>query len=407
MSRVRSACFQAMVAVWLGSGLGALSSARAADPTLPFTKVAVPSATCAAVSDEHHLLVVGRTGDPQEHLRVYTLLPEKGLLKPGSPQKIALPLAAGLEKQPVTPLSVVFHPKLPLLYVWLDTSAPAAKSPLEKLVNDKYDHLAIFKIVNGQLQLVGTYGHGEDFAVGRTLGTIALDPQGVRLFMPNLRSPQTGFIEIGYFNLDKEGLPIATPVMQPGVLDEFGLEKFQLQHRPTRVSLQFDANSPFPPFSSGIYAPNSDVAIFGHYGGPSFWDTTNRRAEIGWYFYRPFTNTCRVGGHPKFRQIYMCSGELNNVAVAMMTHADGFLTLLPRPGPVITGEVHLHSNPVVMPGKKHRLAIGGVNTVYVLPLDVLGEFDGLPERITVVAPMVKAITYSDKHERLYVAVEKL
>jgi hypothetical protein len=60
-----------------------------------------------------------------------------------------------------------------------------------------------------------------------------------------------------------------------------------------------------------------------------------------------------------------------------------------------------------MPGKKHRLAIGGVNTVYVLPLDVLGEFDGLPERITVVAPMVKAITYSDKHERLYVAVEKL
>lgn len=404
---LKSACRQAALAVYLSMLLCGYQSAYGADPTFPFTKVVVPGATCAAVSDENNTLVVGRTGDATEDLRVYGLLAEKGLIKTGTPQKVLLTKAAGLEKVTVRPLSLVFHPKLPLLYVWSDVFTQPPNTPIEKLVYDKYDHLSVFKIANSQLQLVGTFGHGPDFSQGKTLGNIAIDPQGTRIFLPNLRDPKTGFVDIGFLDLDKDGIPVSVPVTIPGALDAFGVEKQELQHRPTRVTIQIDQNNPFPAYSTGLYAPNANVVLYGTYGGPGFWDTTNRRAALGSYYYRPIYSSCRVGGHPKFRHVYMCAGDLNNVNLAMMTHADGFLTLIARTGPTVSGEVHFHSNPVVMPGqKRHRMAIGGVNTVYVFPLDILGEFDGPPERITVVAPAAKAIAYSDKHERLYVAVEK-
>jgi hypothetical protein len=57
-------------------------------------------------------------------------------------------------------------------------------------------------------------------------------------------------------------------------------------------------------------------------------------------------------------------------------------------------------------GKANKIAVGGQWAVFVVPLDDEGRFK--PERVQqkVGVSLVEALTYSDKFDRLYVAVEK-
>ena len=344
-------------------------------------QVVAPAATCAAVSDELGLLAIGFHGPADYQLALYKLDGTGTPVLP--PVQIALPRAAALKSSTNYALSVAFHPKLPLLYVWQDLAGSATPYSTNNPAYTQFDHLLIYAINNGQLQLVQSHARGLQYACGQSIGSIALDPVGKRIFLPNLRDPAADTkCGLGYFNLDATGLPL--------VFDE-------------KVALGYVEMSDFHslPTGMGICVVTDTVVIVSGVHGPATWDTENRRAffdlaAIGG------AGTYYIGGHPKLPVVY--GTQPGGGWVVRMEHADGYVTMMPQT--IIYPNAGFQSFPVVMAGKAHRLVIGGPNWLYALPLDAEGKFTGATEAFRVNAPAVLALTYSMKYDRLYAGVEK-
>jgi hypothetical protein len=53
------------------------------------------------------------------------------------------------------------------------------------------------------------------------------------------------------------------------------------------------------------------------------------------------------------------------------------------------------------------VAVGGVNRVHLIALDAQGRMKAERQDVSVQNPTITALAYSEKFDRLYVAVEKL
>ena len=372
------------------------AAAQAPFPDERLMQVVAPGATCAATSDRHSLLVVGVKGQADHHLRVYSI-DAQGTINADGVITLTLPRPDALKGAANYPLEVVFHPTLDLVYVWQDiTGVPDAQ---KANVHAAFDHLVVYAIEDGALKSVGTAARGEYFLHGQKYGAIAIDPQGRRIFMAGLRD-DTGKHALGWFDLDEHGMPVPVPTPIAGTLDGYGLNKHEMKLLPTRISV---ANMQAHTTGLGLVAASADVVVFSAHNGPALWDTTNRRAALGYFPIYGSVRDSVIGAHPDLPVLF--GAAVGSHQVFRMEHADGYLSMLPKITSVPGAK--FQSRPVVMPGEPNRVAIGGVNRVDLLPLDAEGRFAGETQSIAVACPVVRALTYSKKSVRLYVAVEAL
>ena len=403
--------------------------ARGDDIAARMVPILAPDATCMAQDDTHGLVVVGRHGSDEGHLFVH-LLDDQGLLRPGDPAAVALPHPESLDEFENGPLSLLFHSTLPLLYVWQDIVKIKGQSPVERVVFDDFNHLLIYAVDGGSLRLEAAYGRGPEFGHSQSLGFMTTDPQGGRLFMPNLRNTTDNFGRhqpvracVGYYDLDEKGMPKAERVRVEGKLDSRGLHEFEMRVRPTRTDIGQIRDYPV---GLGFVAPNEDVVLVGGImSGPAVWDTRNRRAQIAIFrIPHPDKDYAEdsepgpqspvqdvvgiesdniIGPHPTLPIIY--GATLGGSVLYRLEHAGGYPTMMSTV--IGVSAARFHSAPLVTNTKVSRLVVGGENNLHVVALDDEGRFAGEVVRIEVANLRVRAVAHSRKFDRFYVPVEKM
>jgi hypothetical protein len=346
--------------------------------------VLVPAsgALVAALNEAAGLLAIGDRG-PDKYGRL-SLYPLDAHGQPGSAEPVRVPLAPfpAAKDKPLLPLGLAFHPTLPLLYLWQDLREVKHGAPLEKAVLAELDHLIVFAVTPGALTPVFHAARGPMFAFGQTHGSIALDPAGRRLFLPNLRAPGERKAAIGYYDLGTNGLPL---------------------ERDGELALGWIDVSPFrdQPTGLGFVPVSHRVVLFSGPHGPAAWDTENRLAPLNAL---PLLGVPArenlVAGHPSLPIVYGAGIH----GLFGMEHAGGFPTQLPWK--LLTPNASFLSPPTVMSRPPAFLAVGGKNHLWFAPLDAAGRFTGPAESMPVNDETVRALVYSARFDRLYVAVEK-
>lgn len=369
--------------------------------------VELPGARAMAVHEELGLLVIGYQDDEQAGSLAVFELDERGRVASGPPARLALPRPEALAEQASYPLAMGFHGSLPVLYVWQDIADGDADA-----IHEHFDHLVIFTIDDGELIKAGAFGRGAEYAHGQSEASLAVAGDGTRLFIPNLRGG-SGSGAVGYFDLDDQGMPVPVPVPIEGSLDGRGVNEFDMQYTPHWVDTGRNRDTSrhyryinTQPTGSGFFAPNQRVLVFGARSGLGVWDTEDRRGELSEVAVAGIGSSISgtyVGGHPELPLIYALRQGGNEML--SMAHARGFPTLLPDTATASGAE--FRSPPVVFNGASHGLAVGGPGRFYLLGLDDAGQFNGLLHRFD--APgsgHVRALAYSSRHDRLYVAVNE-
>jgi hypothetical protein len=347
-------------------------------------QVALPGATCLAVSETLRLAVVAHRGPTDFQLTALPLGPA-GDIEPGSASRVTLEKPESLKAFTVSAQGLAFHPVLPLLYVWREVAYPfpPGKRPDNPVFRD-FDHLAVYAVSNRTLVPAGAFARGPDFAYGFEAGSLALDPAGRRLFVPNIRSDKERG-GIGYLPITTNGYPLV----------EAG----------TGVKLISAELADFTALPAGrsLACFNERVACLGVPCGLMVWDTGNRLGAVsrvllfGWPD-KPLLAGC----HPFVPAFYMASGNY----LGMIAAADGYPTLLPVsrtvPNAAFSGA------PVVLPAPPAAVAVGGINAVHLFGIDpATGGFTGNDAVVAVTNPAVRAMAASAAWNRLYVAVEAL
>jgi len=125
------------------------------------------------------------------------------------------------------------------------------------------------------------------------------------------------------------------------------------------------------------------------------------RAPSSWYPLLEIggAHWCRCTIHPRLPVIYVSA---HNRTFAIQ-HVDGYPTLLPQ---IVSTDQAIMSAPVVM-SRSGKLAGGGQNAVFLLQLDANGFITGAAEKVSAGPDYVRALVYSEKHDKLYVPVSKL
>ena len=383
-------------------------------------RVVVPSARSAAVSDAHGLLAFThhpRPGGPQVSL---CRLDRDG--KPEEkPATLALPSPNGLGALPTVALSLAFHPKLPLLYVWQDVVLSKDKGnniiPLtaaEEAAANQLDHLFIYRLDKGEAKLLVGLCRGEKFGRGAPAGDVGIDPDHGRLYIPNIRpNAKQRILVVGSFVLDRQGLPLPG---KEGSDDDTSLEARvkainDLKNDgkpilPQRVApLTGEA---FPDLPSGCgfgYVPIAkDVVLFGGYHDVALitWAPDDRRTKLtvyqgdgGYRCYYPVM-------HPSLPVVY--SAFMNAPWLFRFDMADGFPAMVPTHIELRGAEFF---SPPLIVRKTGELVFGGRDRVFAIKLDDKGRLTDERRQMVVGSQRVEAVAYSEKYDRLYVGVEKL
>lgn len=358
-----------------------LSLQRIYEDSFPFiAEIVAPGASEMALSETIRLIAVTHKGGHAAQVSIYPL-DETGAPTASEPMTLELPRRGPLAAHTNYALGVTFHPTLPLLYVWQDVNAPQDQA-------ETFEHLLIFRVAHGKTELVQACGKGSDYATGRKVGYIAFDDQATRLYFPNLTRMEKGkpINGIGYFRIGKNGL----------VLPEDGTADADfVAQREVAFSLYI------PHDKAGGFVPASDeVVIFAGPSGPVSWDQVEARqrfSSIGvWPPARPYR---RIGAHPTLPVIYM--SLLRTGFVLRLKHAEGYITSNFQ-ATAIPGTT---SRPVVL-GRRKMVAFGTKGQIQFISIDDQGRF--LPELRPrdVVSNDVSALSYSEKFDKFYVAVEK-
>lgn len=389
------------------------------DAPIPYLETVVaPGAVCAVVSDVANVLIVGHGPQPdgkETFLAVYPLDAE-GRVPPATPgvpaagdkparpmvpnKSVVVPIAkpAPLAKLPSAVGAMVTHPKLPLLYVWMDVQAPAAAKPEEDPVFAHLERLLIFSIKDGTLvPLAQSFCRGPEFAHSSdptTWFTLVLDPAATRLYLPNMRDTAAE-AAVGVLMLGPDGMPARKE-------DRLDLRV----HSVGSLAFGHFRNT----LGVGVVHGSDEVLILASWLGPFTLDTANRRARYGLYrcnTWGPHTPDyrLRVVGHPAGDTFFMTAPPQGGF-VCMMDHSEGYITGVPR-RITITG-VAVKSAPVLMPNR-NRVAFSGsdrhgVNKIYVAHYNTAGRFEPVVEQAAVISPAVTAICASPKFDKLYAAV---
>lgn len=302
---------------------------------------------------------------------------------------VALPKPATLAALQNYPLSFAFHPKLPLLFVWQDATGQTLTSAKTDTVFKEFDHLLIYNVSNPAAPaLVLQTCRGDQFAYGVPYGTLAFNADGTRLFIPALRmkdSPDNSSLAaMGYLKLDAAG----TPVKDGGSL--------------ALVMQSMAPYTNYPPVL-GCFPISDDITLYGGVYGPTTWDAGNRRAPFTAYILNlNLPHYMRMTLHPKLPQTYTTA--MGYPYLYRMEEADGFATLLPQT--LTFSGAAATTAPVVMT-KGNLVAFGGANKVFVAALDAEGKLTDKLTQTPIANPAVDALVYSERFDRLYVAVEQL
>src|SRR5262249_26014099 len=104
-----------------------------------------PGAYCAAAGDALGMVAVGHKVDKQARLSLFRLRAQG---KPtGVPIVVNLPKPATLATRDPYPLSLAFHPSLPLLYVWQEVEGLKDDPvPPDEPAWKDFDHLLIYAL---------------------------------------------------------------------------------------------------------------------------------------------------------------------------------------------------------------------------------------------------------------------
>jgi hypothetical protein len=300
---------------------------------------------------------------------------------------VKLPRPASLAAYPAAATSLLFHPKLPLLYVWQDIAGPPMTSAKDNVVYREFDHLLVYSLAPNQapkLELATARGPG--FVYGTSAGTLSLDASARRMMLPNLRTltsaDNAAGTSVGYVKLDDKGMPVKDGDKLAIVIDDM------------------PAYSAFPNGTGCVFASDS-VCVFAGYYGPVTWDSENRRGRFCSYMMAGAASALRLVGHPKLPLVYM--SMYGTPGVFSMEHADGYLTMQPKMLR-IKGGAGVLTPPVFMP-RHNKMALGASSRVYLVSVDAEGNFLPSVTQTLVRNPATEAIAYSEKFDRLYVAAE--
>lgn len=381
-------------------------------PLANLVQVVAPQARCAAVSDVAGVIAFGHrpaAADKPGTVSIFGIDAQGNVVgtpapPPAAPADAAaaaaatappplftldLPRPAALAAFVSGAQFILAHPKLPLLYVWQDIAGPPMTSAKANPVFPEFDHLLVYSLAAGQppkLELATARGPG--FMYGVDGAMLALDPAGKRLALPNLRSlaspDETSTSAVGYLALDERGLP----VMEAG--------------QPKLTAHDVPAYNGYPSGMGCVFVSDT-VAVVGGMYGPMTWDSANPRARFNSIIIAGANpGRYRMIGHATLPWVYL-SGLGTPYAFAM-EHAGGYMTM--RPQMLTLTGVTLTMPPVLL-AKHNKVAFGGAGRVAAASLDAAGQFVAAGATGTVVNnPSVEALTYSEKLDRLYVAVEK-
>jgi hypothetical protein len=393
---------------------------------LPYVQpLLAPGATCAAVGEAAGKVAVGQKVNKEAQVSLYPL---DALGKPaGAPATLKLPRPATLGKRAAYPLSLAFHPSLPLLYVWQDIEALKGDPvpPADPAWKD-FDHLLVYAVDKAAPELLLSLCRGSRFHTGCVAGSVHPDAAGGKLYVPNLRfgpkNPPDG-AGVGWFSLDGDGLPVAGdeepkkagPVLTPEkaaagrAARVAALKAAVAADRPVgafRHTPEKTYGFGGPPSGTGFIPYSRDVFIAGGLFGPVTWNAADRRAQAQ-VFLMPINfvsyYTTRTAAHPTQPVVFVSVAGFSYAH--RIEHAEGYLTLAPQVA-LLEGAT-LKTPPVVM-GKRNLVAFGGPGALYLAPIDAAGKFKvGPGMSVAVPAAVAEGLAWSEKFERLYVAVEKL
>jgi hypothetical protein len=369
------------------------------------TQVVVPNASCAAVSEAHALLVVGSLNAGDQQLAVFKL---DAAGKPAAePVWLKLPKPDALAAKANYPLGVLFHPRLPILYVWQDVDAPLTKGEKKPPMAAEYlefDHLLVYGIKDGALELRQTSASGDGFKCGLKAGTVGLDRGAKNLFVPNSSGETADEAGIAFFALDEEGLPGETPeesADQPGkrIKNLTPSKSPKKTLKPVLLPKQLRTGHYYPS-GLGWYA-GSEALIMGGYSGCMMADFHNGGLRQTWFSIPILSGSIFVAGHPTLPALYMCLHDHNHIY--QIAQVNGYVTLLPQIA-TVTG-THLSGLPVVLT-KQSRMAVTEAKALHLVGLQADGKLDGKDQMLPLPGGVGKGLAYSEKLGRLFVAVDK-
>ncbi len=414
----------------------AVTSTRATELTVKLTAVEMdkvpfvvplvaPGATCAA-ADGLAMAAVGQQVGKEAQVSLFRL--EGRGLPTGPPVVLKLPRPASVAAREVYPLSLVLHPSLPLLYVWQDVKGLEGDPvpPTDPAWAD-FDHLLIYSLDGAAPELLLSLCRGPRFHTGNLAGSLCLDLAHGRLFVPNLRfgdknPPEKGG-GVGWFALGGDGLPVPgdeeparpAPVPTPAAAAAARPARLAALRALAAAGKPLGAFRHTPPESYGFgafpagagFVPISrDVFLACGYLGPMTWNLADRRARCQ-VFLMPVhfvSYYCtRLVAHPTLPVLYV--SVVGYPYAHRVEHADGFVTLAPQ---VLHLEGALLKTPPVVLARRNLVAWGTATAVYLAAIDAEGRFkDEKGLQFIVPGTGVAELAYSEKFDRLYVAVEKL
>ncbi len=298
----------------------------------------------------------------------------------GIPLLLPLPEVEGHKGVVGEPVAVLFHPKLPLLYLWRRRGAEAAKV-------DVFAHLVVFDVSDVKsLRVVATACIGEAFQSEMLPSALALDPRARRLFLPNLRLRQDAKSfkpALGYLALDAQGLPVVKPNAQSAAtLVETG--EFALYAS-----------------GMGMVALGENILVTGGWRGVLYWDTRNRLAALNGFNFIGFPRD-EIFSLADERRIYAAAPGTG--ALRSIRHVDGYPSLLPEEH--LIPKAAFSAKPVLLKGKAPALAIAGDGKIHFAGLTPEGSFSKSDVDLTVAwMPKGVPLAYSVRFDRLYIPVE--
>ena len=346
-------------------------------------RIPAPGSVIMAAGDAQNMLAVGVLAGTRAKVNLYNLAADGSAAAAGV---IDLPLAPELEKIAVRPVSLVFHPKLPLLYVWQELLATPADiaDPKKPFIKEKFFHGLIYQVGAGGPKLLESFANGWafDFAPG-SYNSLAISPTGKRIFPPAAfvgnEGPASG-TALAYYELGDDGLTVKgddkiTPLL---VRQPWG-----------------DAAS----YGWGCVPGNDNVVVIAQRSGICTWDIDNRLARYTVFYLNVNGGSLRIGGESAAPAIYASSVASGNAY--SMQHVEGYITLVPK---TIALPVPLTSRPVAMT-KRKIAAIPAKEHVYLAGVDDNGDFTGKVMDVSSVGFMGYSMAYSQKTDRVYITVE--
>jgi len=373
--------------------------------------VAAHQSRWAAVSDVHNLLVFCHDRVyPDAHVSLVKLVDAKGLPAPYATQ-LKLPRPEGLAKIPNYALSAALHPKLPLLYVWQDISVHYSNPPGKEPPDLKsFDHLVIYNLAKEPPEVLAAFCRGTEFIYGQAAGGLAIDAGGSYLYVPNLRElTNAGSLRLGRFPLDADGLPLLSdkdakepvPVRGKRLMDANAVKPLS---PPDLTPVEYVNLFPMSGYGAGtcFHPVGKDVVIAGGHGGLMSWRPDDKISTLSSLPFR-HSGHVLIGAHPSLPALFAtCHRHDQPDSFFRAEQVEGYLSLLPRQY-VIPG-AQLTSPPMVV-AKGKKLVVGGHHFLYQFKLDDKGM--PLPDvtQMQVYNPMVRAMAYSEKFDRLYVGTD--